>query len=222
MPSTALTTAKLSWRDKMRYALTGTPVVVEHQGDVPDEYPDAQVKRREISIYRPPTALSLEGHAQAGISKELFAHYLVAVVEQQTGAEIPSADVTFGEAVGRFATVDMTMPQWGSTLTFMIPIGMITKEIKDALDVYMAGLALKVGQTHRGHQNHTNANQLFDTALRRFQALRDDQIPHFQMDAEYLFLVAQCQRAKKINPLKTIPGTEQILDRTPKTEQASA
>ena len=101
-PSTALTTAKLSWRDRARYALSGTPIVIEHKGDVPEDYPDAQVHGRTVEIYRPPTALTLDGHAQAGISQELFAHFLVAAVEQSMGMEIPAADVTFGEAVGRF------------------------------------------------------------------------------------------------------------------------
>lgn len=212
--------AKLGFWDKMRYAMTGTPTVTYMSSDESlAGTPDAVVtaRTRSVEVYRPPTMLTPDGHAGAGIDKELFAHYLVSVVEKAVGGDIGPADVTFGKVVGRFASVDMTLTMWAQVLNFMIPIGMISREIKDGLDNYMAGLALKVGQAHRGHQDHTEASRLFDKAERIFERLRNDAVPHYASDAEYMFLVSQCQKARRYSPLADLAPTEQIMDRTPAT-----
>lgn len=209
--------ARLGWRQRLRYAVTGTPTIVPAEAG--SDGPDATVNRRQIQMYRPPTVLDGQGHAGPGIDQELFAHYLVYSVERATGANIEGADITFTGTQGRFAGVDMTLHQWRSQLHFIVPIGMISREMKEALDLYMAGLALKAGQAHRGHQDHTQANQLFDQAQRKLEALRNDPMAHYQTDAEYMFLVAACQAAKKAAVLKSVPGTVQITDRTPVTER---
>jgi len=206
--------AKLSLVERVRYGLTGgAPVVIVAHGD--EDGPDAEIKRRKIQLYRPPTSLDAHGNAAPGISKELFGHYLVTVVERGTGLDLPHAEVDFGECHGRFASVSMTLPQWQQRVTFMLPIGPISQETKDAIDTYMAGVSLKLGSMHRGYQDLTDAHRLFDQAHKAFESLRNDRFPHYASEEEYMFCVAMCGRAKRIDFLESLPGSTPILDRTP-------
>lgn len=218
MTSTALVSAKLSLKDKLRYMVQGQPVVVTHRGDYPEEFPDARIAGREIQLYRPPTTLDEDGHGGPGLSKELMGHYLVTVLERGIGRNLGQTDMEFGEVVGRFATVNLILGQWGEQLTFMLPIGMISMELKGALDLYMAGITEKAALAHKGTQDHTKANQLLDAASRRFEALRDGDTPQFAFPAEHMFVVAMCGRAQRTMPLRRVANTEKILDRTPSTE----
>jgi hypothetical protein len=209
--TTAIVPAKLSIKERMHYAFGGAPTI--KVGSPTDGGPDAVVSDRSVVLYRPPTTLDMSGAAQAGITKELFAHYLVAMVESAIGRRLGSADVTFGNSVGRFAEVNMTLPEWGTTIAYVIPIGLISMPLKESMDAYASGIALKFALAHRGIQDHTQANNLLFQAERGIETLRNADQPHFTTDAEFMFLMAHMRSAHSPIPVGPAQAGDSILVR---------
>jgi hypothetical protein len=172
---------------------------------LPEYRGDGAVRGREVAIWRPPVLLDVNGRSMAGVSKALVADYLVATTSALAQSDLGPVTVTWKEQEGRFATVMMDIHAWGQSVTIMHPISLISQELADAMQHYTAGMANKVRQLHKGHQNLDEANRQIRQCMRRVERLRDDDRPHFN-DAEYLFVMAQLNRALTLTAL--IPVSE--------------
>jgi len=202
---------------KGKRAATSTKVVVY---DMPDERsPEAAaVKGREVCIFRPPVLLDPRGRTMPGVSKDLVARYLVSTTSALADADLGPVTVEWVAQEGRFVKTELTIQAWGTTVEVVHPVAPVSQKLANSLEMYVAGMALKVRELHKGHQRFDRANDLLGRACKGLERLRDDDIPHFG-DAEYLFLQTEIQRAQVMSALvpvgeaeaEQVVGTEAVV-----------
>ena len=186
-------------RKRKTRAKTQTAVVVY---DVPDaNAPSAgAVKGREVAIWRPPVLLDPQGHTMPGVSKQLIARYLVSTTSALADADLGPVTVEWKEQEGRFVKTQFTIQAWGQQVQVVHPVAPVSQRLANALELYVAGMALKVRELHKGHQRFDRANEMLVRASRGLERLRDDEVPHFA-DSEYLFLQTEVLRAQVMSAL---------------------
>ena len=130
----------------------------------------------------------------------MIADYLVRTVEALADADLGPVTVEWLQQEGRFIKTQFTIQAWGQQVQVMHPIAPVSQELANALELYVAGMALKVRELHKGHQRFHQANEMLVRAGRGLERLRDDDVPHFA-DAEYLFLQTEVLRAQVMSAL---------------------
>ena len=186
-------------RRPKKKATRQTAVVVY---DVPDEHAPAgaAVKGREVCIFRPPVLLDAAGRTMPGVSRDLIADYLVRTVEALADADLGPVTVEWLQQEGRFIKTQFTIQAWGQQVQVMHPIAPVSQELANALKIYVAAMALKIKELHKGHQNFGQANKTLERASVRLKQMRDDKMPHFT-DGEYLFVQTEIMRARVMSAL---------------------
>ena len=173
---------------------------------LPEYQGDGAVKGRQVALWRPPVMLDTSGQTMAGVSKDLVAHYLVATTSALAKADLGPVTVEWKGQEGRFATTTLTIHAWGQAVDLLHPVATISQKLANALEHYRSGMATKVRELHKGHQNFDEANAAIRRAVRQVEKLRDDETPHFN-DAEFLFIQANLSKASVMSAL--IPVSEQ-------------
>lgn len=125
---------------------------------LPEYAGDGAIKGRQVALWRPPVMLDQAGRTMPGISKRLIAHYLVATTSALARQDLGPVTVEWGEQQGRFATTELTIHAWGQAIMIMHPIATISQDLANALEHYRAGMAHKVRELHKGHQDLAEAN----------------------------------------------------------------
>jgi hypothetical protein len=174
---------------------------------LPEYTGDGAVKGRQVALWRPPVMLDQAGRTMPGVSKELIAQYLVATTSALARQDLGPVTVEWGEQQGRFATTELTIHAWGQAITIMHPIATISQDMANALEHYRAGMAHKVRELHKGHQDMSDANASIRRAMRQVEKLRDDNIVHFS-DAEYLFVQANLSQSLTMSALVPVSDQE--------------
>jgi len=187
-------------RRPKKKATRQTAVVVYDVPDRPDAPGAAAVKGREVAIWRPPVLLDAAGRTMPGVSRDLIADYLVRTVEALADADLGPVSIEWLQQEGRFIKTQFTIPAWGQQVRVMHPIAPVSQELADALKIYVAGMALKIQELHKGHQNFGQANKTLERASVRLKQMRDDKMPHFT-DGEYLFVQTEIMRARVMSAL---------------------
>jgi hypothetical protein len=145
------------------------------------------VKGREVCIWRPPVLLDPQGRTMPGVSKDLVARYLVSTVSALADADLGPVAIEWTAQEGRFVKTRFTIQAWGQEVQIVHPVAPVSQKLANTLELYVAGMALKVRELHKGHQRFDRANEMLARAGRGLERLRDDDTPHFA-DAEFLFL----------------------------------
>lgn len=165
------------------------------------------VNGNSVALWRPPIMLDATGRTMPGVSLDLVANYLVTSTAMLAESELGPVTVEWKGQVNRFASVQMTIHAWGQSVEFVHPIAIVSQPLADAVDMYMRGMAQKVRELHKGHQDFSEANQTIRIAMRKLEKLRDDRIPHFN-DAEFLFLMSGLGKAMTISALIPVSSAE--------------
>jgi hypothetical protein len=174
---------------------------------LPEYKGDGAIKGRQVALWRPPVMLDQAGRTMPGVSKELIAHYLVATTSALARQDLGPVSVEWGEQQGRFATTELTIHAWSQTITIMHPVAAISQDLANALEHYRAGMAYKVRELHKGHQQFDEANAAIQRAIRKIEKLRDDDIVHFS-DAEFLFIKANLWKSLLMSALVPVSDQE--------------
>lgn len=157
-----------------------------------DGGPAGVVKGTRVGIYRPPVLLDAAGRTMAGVNKDLVARYLVSTVAAMADTDLGPVAIEWKGQEGRFVNTSFLIHAWGQEVEIVHPVAPVSQKLANAWEVYKAGVALKVQELHKGHQQFGEANALITRASRNLDRLRDDRVPHFT-DAEYMFLQAAFQ-----------------------------
>jgi len=160
----------------------------------------AAVKGNEVAIFRPPVLLDARGRTMPGVSKELVAQYLVASTSALADADLGPVTVEWLAQQGRFVKTELTIQAWGQKVEMVHPVAPVSQKLANQFELYIAGMALKVRELHKGHQRFDRANEMLSRASKGMERLRDDDVPHFA-DAEYLFLQTEIQQARVMSAL---------------------
>jgi hypothetical protein len=174
---------------------------------LPEYTGDGAVKGRQVALWRPPVMLDTVGRTMPGVSKDLIAKYLVATTSALARQDLGPVTVEWQGQEGRFATTTLTIHAWGQSVDVLHPISVISQDLANALEHYRAGMAHKVRELHKGHQDMSDANASIRRAMRQVEKLRDDNIVHFS-DAEYLFVQANLSQSLTMSALVPVSDQE--------------
>lgn len=170
----------------------------------PEGTGDAEIRGREVRIWRPPVMLDKNGNTMPGVSKQMIANYLVSTTSALTETDLGAVTVTWKEQQGRFATTDLTIHAWNQTMTILHPIAPVDQDVQDVLGKYQRGIIGKVRELHKGHQSFRRANQEIQTAIGELEKLRDSHRPMFN-DVEYMFVRTTLSDALVLSALVPAP-----------------
>ena len=207
----------MGFMDKLRGKKTTAVTLYNYEGQDMGVAGDAVVngKKREVALFRPPVVLGENGETLPGVNRQLVAAYLVGTTGMLAEVDLGPVRVDWRARVGRFATATMHMETWGQSLTVMMPVHVISRELETVMQMYQEAVTLKAREIHRGHQDYSKANQVLRRAARQLEKLRDAPRPHFT-DAEYLFVAGNLAQAQVMNALVPLPvsGGEQVIGQT--------
>ena len=172
-------------------------------------------EQRQLALFRPPVTLDNAGHSAPDVDRQLIADYMSTQIGHMADMDLGPVRIDWKGRKGRFVAAYLHMVTWQQGFTVILPVQVVSVRVEQIYKLYQQAMALKVQEMHKGHQDHSRANALLDTAARHLERLRDDGHPHLT-DAEYMFLSAAIRRAKIVNELLPMPvgGEEEILGTT--------
>ena len=216
---THLVTPSPGCRDGARTATDITVLDLEGRGNefgMPDDagalYNGHQ---RQLALFRPPVTLDNAGLSAPDVDRQLIADYMSTQIGHMADVDLGPVRIDWKGRRGRFVSAYLYMITWQQGFTVILPVQMVSVKVEQVYKLYQQAMARKVRELHKGHQDHSKANALLDSAARHLERLRDDGHPHLS-HAEFMFLAAAISRARIISELLPMPvgGEEAVLGQT--------